>query len=90
MITQAVLDFGTNFVTWLIGLFPSWTVPAWFTGLDGYVNQVLGAVNGTSPWIPWPLVISVGVVVISTYLVCLGIKTVLRLAAFIPFFGGAG
>ncbi len=90
MITQAVMDFASNFATWLLSLYPTVTIPSWFTGMDSWVNQIFSAVNGTSPWIPWPLVIGAGVVVLTFYLGALGFKLVLRVASYLPFIGGAG
>lgn len=90
MITQAVVNIASGFFAWLASLFPSWTPPDWFVSLSDYVNNVFSALNGLGAWVDWALFFGVLTLALATYVVCFTIKLVLRIAAYLPFVGGAG
>lgn len=90
MITAWLLNLGGTVVSWFVGLFPAWDEPSWLSGFPGVWNGLVGGASGLGAWIPWVIAFSVFGVVLSTYGVMFLVKIAMKLAAFIPFFGGSG
>lgn len=90
MITQFFLDLGASIVNWLASLFPPWQVPSQVTGLPGMLSQLLAGMGGLGGWIDWGVVSAAVGVAVSTWIVCLVIKTLRAIASYLPFVGGAG
>lgn len=79
MITSAIMRVLLGFMTFVLGLLPSFTPPAWMADLAGYVSSGLGAFSSLSYWIP---VGAVGTVV-ALVVVVQGIALALKLARMV-------
>jgi hypothetical protein len=40
------------FLGWLLSLFPTITLPSWFTTINGYIADGVEVANGLSNWVP--------------------------------------
>jgi len=90
MISEWFLNLSSTVWVWFAELFPTWQVPAFLSGIDETVNSFMSNAAGIGAWIDWTFwLVCVGVV-ISVWVVGLTVKIALRVAAYLPFIGGAG
>lgn len=90
MITEALISFGTGFVSFIAGIFPHWTAPDWLTGFGSQIQSILNPAQGLGVWLNFGLAGTVVVAVVGTWIVCFGIKLLLRIVSYVPLVGGAG
>jgi len=90
VITEWFLGIASSVWTWFGGLFPEWTPPEFLTTADDQINAILADLDGVAVWADWQYITVVVGVVIGTWALSFLVKIALRVAAYIPFFGGAG
>lgn len=90
MIVEWFLGLGTGFVAWLVATFPAWSVPDWFTSVDGGIQSIVTMAAGMGAWVDMGLAMTVVSAVVGTWVVCALIKLALRAGSHIPGVGGAG
>ena len=52
MVTAAIWDAVTSFVAWLLGLFPTISMPSWVDSIATYAAQGIDTANGFHNWLP--------------------------------------
>ena len=90
MIVEWFLDLVMGFVDWFLGLFDDWELPSIFSSPPSEIYTVVGFVDSLGVWVPWAVITTVVVAVISVYAVMFIIKIVKQILAHVPAFGGAG
>lgn len=90
MVVEWIMSIAVEFVGWVVALFPQWDVPAWLLDVDDVANQILAGLTGLGAWVNWGLLFACFALQLTTFLVCLGIKGLMKLAAHFPQFGGSG
>lgn len=90
MITEWFIWLGTTIAGWFASLFPSWTPPDFFVTFDDKVTGLFTAGAGLGAWFDQVVLLSCVAAVLGVYLITGGVKLVLKIAGFIPFFGGTG
>lgn len=89
MIIDALMDAFTGIVKWFISIFPSFTVPSWFTGFGDTFNNFMGGLDGFGVWANWGLMEAVMLGCLAFWLVVLIIKALRWLYGLTPFSGGS-
>lgn len=90
MIVEWIASVGSSIAAFIAGLFPAWSPPDWLTGFGSQVQSVLVPAAGLGVWLPFALAGTVVASVVATWVVCFGIKLILRVGSHVPVFGGAG
>jgi len=90
VITEALANFGADFVVWLATLFPVWNVPAFMSGSGSGLVSLLASFNGFGAWVDFAVLTGCITAAVGTWLVCFVIKLVLKIVGFIPMVGGTG
>lgn len=90
MIVEWIVGLATTVWAWFGSLWPDWTPPAFLVGVDNQVNDLLANSAGLGSWVDWPFVLACVGAVLAVWLITLIVKIALRVASYIPFFGGAG
>lgn len=88
MIVELLVQVFTSFVTFVLGMLPTVTLPAWL-GEDSYLSEVWSYGAGLGAWIPFALFGQVAAVVMSCVLIGFTIKIVRIVASFFTAGGGS-
>jgi hypothetical protein len=89
MIVDALVSILTGLLTFIAGLIPGGTVPAWFTGLTDDMETWIGYTAGLGAWIPLGLMLNVFGALLSCYVIGFTIRLVRIIASFFTAGGGA-
>lgn len=88
MIVEWFFSVGAGLVEWLVGLFPEYTIPDWFTELGDTIAAITAGMSGMGAWVNWTLLNSCIAAVILAWSIFGGIKLTRVAAGHIP--GGVG
>jgi hypothetical protein len=88
MVVQWAFDALTSILTWVLGLFPTTTLPDWSGAVTSAVATVNGYLVSISAWLPFDLVAPVLLVVAAVVVSALLIRVVRIVASFATFGGG--
>lgn len=86
MVTDAILHALGSFVAWVLGLFPTITLPDWLTTVTDFIASVVTGALQLGNWIPWPLV---GLAFVFVWL-SFGIAFAIRVGRIVASFFTAG
>lgn len=89
MVTDAILRALANFLSWVIGLFPTITLPDWVTTVTGFVTGIVTQALQLGNWIPWPMVGLAFVFIWGAFLVAFGVRIARIVASFFTAGGGS-
>jgi hypothetical protein len=85
----------TSVLSFVVGLFPTWTYPSWLSGssttagtLGGYAHAIGGAMGDFSAWIPLSVVGPCLAAVLAALGVSLAVRVIRMIASFLT--GGGG
>jgi hypothetical protein len=90
VITEWFIQIGVTVAGWFVGLFPESGPPEFIRDFDGMFNTLTTGGSGLGAWIDWAFIIPVVLATLTVYAITFAVKLVLKVAAFIPLFGGSG
>lgn len=90
MISEFFLGLAQQFVTWLAGLFGTWTPPQQLTDMATGVSDLVTTFASLGVWVDWGVLGGCVTAAVAAWGIVLGIKVVRAVAAHIPAIGGAG
>lgn len=76
MITAALINIWTGFVTWLTGLMPPFDQSVTNAGLMGILQPVSAGAAGLGAWIPWGVLAVEAPIVIGLYVTSLILRVI--------------
>lgn len=88
MISELLLGFASNLITFTLGLLPTAGPPGWMVDGGAELDTALAYGAGLGAWIPWSLIGTVLAAIFASLLIGFGIKLVRVVASF--FLGGGG
>lgn len=90
MVTKWILDVVTDFIAWVLGLFPSVDVPVWMTTT---VPDALATLNGylvaIDAWLPFAHAATALLLVLAALTAAVALKGVRIVASFLTAGGGS-
>jgi hypothetical protein len=86
----------SSVLSFVVGLFPSWSYPSWLDGsstasgtLGGYAHSIGSAMGDFSAWIPLGVVGPALTAIVAALAVSLGVRVIRMVASFLTGGGGA-
>lgn len=94
MITDALIDFVTTFVSWLLDTLPTVDLPGILTGtgpgtVGGFLASLGPTASSFSVWLPLPALIGALALVLTAVGVSVAIKVTRIVASFLTAGGGS-
>lgn len=90
MITEWFIQLGVGIASWFVGLFPKSGPPQFVKDFPGLYQTMTTGAAQVGAWVDWAFVVPVVLASLAVFVITFGVKLVLKIAAFIPFFGGSG
>lgn len=92
MVTEWLIQVGTNIATWFLGLVPADKAgaPAQVSQFDDMVNSFMSGFGSLGVWVPWAVVIVCAGLSVGIWIVLWGIKGIAWIWGQVPVIGGAG
>lgn len=90
MIIEMIIGAAAGFIGWLSDGFAEIELPGWVIDGTEAVYGFIEGVSGLGAWFPWEVLATVIGSLVVVFLITLGVKTILKIAAFFPFIGGSG
>lgn len=89
MVTDAILRALANFLSWVVGLFPTITLPEWVAIVTGFISGIVTQALQLGNWIPWPMVGLAFVFIWGAFIVALAVRIARIVASFFTAGGGS-
>ncbi len=89
MVFDAIVEALAGLLTWLAGLLPTGSVPAWFASTSASLNTWLGLTAGLGAWMPVGLMLQVFAAFLLSLVAGFAIRLVRIIASFLTAGGGS-
>lgn len=90
MISEWFLTLMEGVVTWFMSLFEPIELPDWVSSPPADIASFMVNLDSVGVWVPWPIVTTVTLGVVTVYVVLFVVKIVKQVLAHVPAIGGAG
>jgi hypothetical protein len=90
VIIEYLFSAMTTVLTFVTGLLPTWSPPKELVEIDTTWNSIIGPIQGLGAWVPFPMMLVLVGIHVSTYAGAFLTKLGLRAFSHVPVAGGAG
>lgn len=88
MITGFLMSLASGIVSWLLSLWPSWSLPSWMTDTSSSIGSLLTQFASMGVWLNWALTVSVVGAVLAAYIFNLTVRGLRWILGLFPTMGG--
>lgn len=89
MVTDAIINIFSNFLSFLVGLISVPAAPEFLGDIGGYLDTASSYVSGTGYWIPWAILSAVFAAWAIALVAMVTIKGIRIVASFLTLGGGS-
>lgn len=89
MVTDSIVKALASFLTFVLGLFPTITMPDWLTTVTTFIGTTVANALALGNWIPWQTVGLAFVFIWLSWAVAFGIRVARIAASFFTAGGGS-